>query len=317
MQSKDLLAMEQLSPEMIYRLLETAGHMERVVRSGNKRTTYLQGKTLVNVFYENSTRTRLSFELAGKYMGAQVANLSMSTSSVQKGENLLDTLQTIRQLAADFIVLRHPMSGSADFVAENCTASIINAGDGMHAHPTQALLDLRTMQVEFGRLDGLKIAILGDVLHSRVARSNATALKRLGSEVYAYSPATLAPREHDGVPIKFCRSASEAVKDADVIMMLRLQLERQRAALFPSVNEYSKFFGLQKEWLELAKPEAIIMHPGPSQRGVEIPSNLHDSIQSRIRDQVTHGIAVRMAILHHLNLYRNQQPIEEREAFYV
>lgn len=303
---KDLLGTNGLAASEIDQIMRTASNMKKVLESGNKKTAYLQGKTLINLFYENSTRTRLSFELAGKYMGANVANISASGSSVKKGESLVDTAVTIDMMATDFLVMRHAESGAAHSIASRVGAAVINAGDGMNEHPTQALLDLYTMRDKFGHLEGLKVAILGDIYHSRVARSNIWALQAMGAKVHVAGPRTLIPREIALSGATVCESMREAVEDADVVMVLRIQLERQASGLFPSVAEYSKLYGLTEELLALAKPNALVMHPGPVNRGVELPRSVYESTQSVIAEQVTNGVAVRMAILYLLNLGRNK-----------
>lgn len=303
---KDLLGMKDLAAEEIEQILRTAVNMKKVLESGNKKTAYLQGKTVINLFYENSTRTRLSFELAAKYMGANAANISSSGSSVKKGESLVDTAVTIDMMATDFLIMRHQESGAAHSIASRVGAAVINAGDGMNEHPTQALLDLYTMQDKFGHLDGLKVAILGDISHSRVARSNIWTLQTMGAQVYIAGPRTLIPRDIALSGAIVCESMREAIENADVVMVLRIQLERQSSGLFPSVAEYSKLFGLTTDLLKLAQPNALVMHPGPVNRGVELPRAVYESPQSVIAEQVTNGVAVRMAILYLLNLGRNK-----------
>lgn len=303
---KDLLGLQQLEAAEIESILATAANMKKVLRSGNKKTAYLQGKTMITLFYENSTRTRMSFELAGKYLGAQVANISAAGSSVNKGESLYDTAVTLDHMAADIIVMRHKVSGSPHFLAPHLDASVVNAGDGMNEHPTQALLDMLTMQEHFGGFNGLEVAIIGDLSHSRVVRSNIWGLLKLGAKVRVYGPATLTPPDLAKSGAQVCHSLEEALTGADVVMALRLQLERQQRALFPSINEYSQFYGLNEERMKWAKAGAIVMHPGPINRGAEISGLLADSPRSVIADQVTSGVAVRMAILYLLNLYRNK-----------
>lgn len=304
--NKDLLGTKDLGAGEIEQILQTAINMKKILDSGHKRTAYLQGKTVVNLFYENSTRTRLSFELAAKYMGAHTVNISSGGSSVQKGESLLDTSVTIDRMATDFIIMRHSQSGAPHSIASRVDASVINAGDGMNEHPTQALLDVFTMHDKLGSLEGKKVAILGDIAHSRVARSNAWALKTLGAKVYLAGPRTLIPREIEQAGITVCRTMREACEDADVLMVLRIQLERKASGLFPSVAEYSQLYALTEDLLKLAKPNAIVMHPGPVNRGIELPTSVHKSVQSVIDEQVTNGVAIRMALLYLLNLRRNQ-----------
>lgn len=305
LRTKDLLGMEHLNAEEIMLILDTAKTMKKVLEQPTKKTSHLQGKSVITLFYENSTRTRLSFEMAAKYMGAAAANMSSSGSSVNKGETLLDTAKTIDMMATDFIIMRHNQSGAAEFIANRVEASVINAGDGMHEHPTQSLLDLFTMREKLGHLDNLKIAIVGDCLHSRVFRSNLLALQKLGSEVWVSGPASLMPLDVEAMGAKYTRYVDEAVTDADVVMGLRIQLERMKSGLFPSVNEYYHFYSLNDQNIKLAKKDAIVMHPGPANRGVEINSMLYESDQSVISEQVTNGVAVRMAVLYLLNLRRN------------
>lgn len=303
---KDLLGTRDLSADEIDQILRTAANMKKVLESGNKKTAYLQGKTAINLFYENSTRTRLSFELAAKYMGANAANIASSGSSVKKGESLVDTAVTIDMMATDFLVMRHAESGAAHSIASRIGAAVINAGDGMNEHPTQALLDIFTMNEKYGHVEGLKVAILGDIYHSRVARSNIWALQTMGAEVRIAGPRTLIPRDIALSGAKVCETMREAIEGADVVMVLRIQLERQAKGLFPSVAEYSKLYGVTQELMMLAKPNALVMHPGPVNRGVELPRAVYESPQSVIAEQVTNGVAVRMAILYLLNLGRNK-----------
>ncbi len=298
LKSKDLLGIEDLSKEEIETILRTAVDMKKIVVSNNKKSNYLQGRTVITLFYENSTRTRVSFELAAKYLGAQAVNVAVASSSVAKGETLIDTGRTLDVMGTDIIVIRHGSSGAPHHLAKNVKASVVNAGDGMHEHPTQALLDLFTIVEKFGRIEGLKITIIGDVLHSRVARSNILCLTKMGAEVTIWGPNTLMAPGIDEMGANVAKTLEEAVKDADVVMALRVQLERQKKALFPSSAEYAQFFGLNAENTKGAKPEAIWMHPGPVNRGVEIPTSMVDSDQSVIDTQVTNGVAVRMAILY-------------------
>ena len=310
LRSKDLLGIQQLSADEIALILDTARTMRQVMDSGNKRTAYLQGKTVVTLFYENSTRTRSSFEFAAKYLGANAGNISASVSSISKGESLLDTAVTIDYMATDFMIMRHQVSGAPHYLAPRLTASMINAGDGMNEHPTQALLDLFTMRDKLGHLDGLKVAIIGDISHSRVARSNLWALQKLGSEVRFAGPGTMMPRFIEQSGVTRCRSVEEAVEDADVVMGLRIQLERQAAGLFPSVPEYFRYYAIDEAVMSRAKPGALIMHPGPTNHGVEMPTSIVEHERSVIREQVKNGVAVRMAILYLLNLRRNQMQKE-------
>ncbi len=298
LQSKDLLGIASLQPEEIRLILDTAIDMKRIVVSDMKKSNYLQGRTVVTLFYENSTRTRVSFELAAKYLGAQAVNVAVASSSVAKGETLLDTGRTLDAMGTDILVMRHGMSGAPQLLARHVSASVVNAGDGMHEHPTQALLDAFTMRESLGRLEGLRVAILGDVLHSRVARSNVLLLNKMGAEVRVAGPSTLMAPGLSEMGARVCDALEEAVEGADVIMALRLQLERQKHALFPSAAEYTRFFGLTPEKIRGAAPNAIWMHPGPVNRGVEMPSVMVDGAQSVIDTQVTNGVAIRMAILY-------------------
>ena len=301
---KDLLGLVDASAEEICEILDTAANMKRLLRQGIKKLPHLEGCTATILFYENSTRTRTSFELAAKYMGATTINIAASSSSVAKGETLIDTGKTLDAMKNDFIIIRHPMGGAPYLLARTVKAGVINAGDGMNEHPTQALLDLCTMREKFGRIEGLKVAILGDIRHSRVAKSNLFALAKLGAEVRMYAPETLIPKGIDRLGAKLCTSREEAVEGADVVMGLRIQLERQQAGNFPSLNEYAEFYGVNERVLSLASPDAIVMHPGPVNRGVELTSDVIDDGKSRIEDQVLSGVAVRMAILFLLEQYR-------------
>jgi len=298
LKSKDLLGLKDLTADEIKYILDTAKTMKYIVTSKNKKTPHLQGKSIITLFYENSTRTRLSFELASKYMGASAANISASSSSVAKGETLIDTGKTINMMGADVIIIRHPMSGAPHLLAKNVNASVINAGDGMNEHPTQALLDMFTIIEKKGSLDKLKVAILGDVYHSRVARSNIWGMTKLGAEVCIAGPTTLIPPGMEKLGVKVYNTVQEALIDADVVMGLRIQLERQKKGLFPSIREYSKFFGVDDKRLKLAKEDALVLHPGPVNRGVEMSTTVIDGEQSCINEQVTNGVAVRMALLY-------------------
>ena len=304
---KDLLGISDLSAEEITEILDVAENMKKLLRQGIKKLPHLQGKTATILFYENSTRTRTSFELACKYMGATCINISASTSSVKKGETLIDTGETLDAMKNDFIIMRHSMGGAPKLLAEHVHASVINGGDGMNEHPTQALLDMCTMRERFGRIQGLKVAILGDIAHSRVAKSNLFGLKKLGAEVTMYAPETLIPKGIDRMGAKVCKSREEAVEGADVVMGLRIQLERQQAGNFPSLGEYAHFYGVNREIFSLAKPTAIIMHPGPVNRGVELTGSLIDDNASLILDQVLSGVAVRRAVFFLITQYRNRQ----------
>jgi len=294
----DLLGLRDLSAEEITNILETAKTMKAIIQSPVKKAPHLQGKTAINLFYENSTRTRMSFELAAKYLSANAANITASGSSIQKGETLEDTIKTINSMAADIVVMRHHMSGAPHSIAKKVPAHIINAGDGMHEHPTQALLDLFTMMEKKGRIKGLKVAIVGDLYHSRVVRSNIYGLLKLGAEVCVGGPSTLIPKDIEQMGVKVFSTVHEAIVDADVVMALRIQLERQKTGLFPSTREYYRFFGIDDMRLTLAKPDAIVMHPGPVNRGVELSSAVIDGEKSVINEQVTNGVAIRMAVMY-------------------
>ena len=295
---KDLLSLRNVEREEIETILSTAAAMRPLLDSPTKKTAHLQGKSVVTLFYENSTRTRTSFELASKYMSAASANIAASASSVKKGETLIDTGRTLDAMGTDIIVIRHPMSGAPHLLAQHVNAAVINAGDGINEHPTQALLDMFTMMQHKGHLDGLKVAILGDVTHSRVARSNIFGLHTMGAEVALCAPPTLMPVQMEELGVKIYTRVEEAIEGADVVMNLRIQLERQQEGNFPSLREYSEFFGLNEERLKYAKPDALVMHPGPINRGVEISSDVADCEQSVIREQVSSGVAVRMALLY-------------------
>lgn len=294
---KDLLGLKELSAEEINQILDTAVEMKKLLRQNVKKTPHLQGKSVVTLFYENSTRTRMSFELAAKFMSASTSSISAATSSVKKGESLIDTGKTLDALCTDIIVLRHSASGSAHLLAKNVRASVLNGGDGANEHPTQALLDMFTMREKFGKLEGLEVAIAGDVKFSRVARSNIYGLTKMGAKVRLCAPRTLLPAEIERTGAVFYDDLAEAARGANVLMGLRIQLERQDAGLFPSVAEYHRFYGLSRDILKLAEPGCIVMHPGPMNRGVEISTDLADCEDSRIEEQVTNGVAVRMAVL--------------------
>ena len=298
---KDLLGTRDLSVEEITLILETAESFKEVSGRDIKKVPTLRGKTVVNLFFEPSTRTRTSFELAAKRLSADVINFVTSASSVVKGETLLDTASNIEAMQADFIVLRHAVAGAPNILARGLRASVINAGDGSHEHPTQALLDLFTLREKKREFRGLRVAIVGDIAHSRVARSNIYALTKLGAEIRVVGPPTMLPREIEQLGVSVFFKMDEALKDVDVIMMLRLQLERQGIALFPSIREYAIQYGLTQERVRLASPDALVMHPGPINRGIEIWPEVADSAASVILDQVTNGVAVRMAVLYLLS----------------
>lgn len=303
---KDLLGISELTADEIGLILDTAATMKLVLQSRSKKTAHLQGISVITLFYENSTRTRLSFEMASKFMGASSANIAASGSSIQKGESLLDTVRTVDAMATDILIMRHPMSGAPHMIAPHVKASVINAGDGMNEHPTQALLDLYTMREKLGSLKGLEVAIIGDIGHSRVARSNIYALTKMGARVRLSGPPTLIPPDIERTGAVLYPKVLDAAAGADVIMALRLQLERQQKALFPSIPEYARFFAVDQNVLSAAKPGALIMHPGPCNHGVEMPTAVYDSPQSVINEQVQNGVAIRMAIMYLLSARRNQ-----------
>ncbi len=298
---KDLVGLATLSAEDITLILETADSFKEVSGREIKKVPALRGKTVVNLFFEPSTRTRTSFELAAKRLSADVINFSPSSSSVVKGETLLDTARNIEAMQADVIIIRHPSAGAAETLARGVKSSVVNAGDGWHEHPTQALLDLYTLRERKLQFKGLKVAIVGDITHSRVARSNLHALTKLGADVRLVGPPTMIPKgiERLGASVYSC--FDDALRGVEVIMMLRLQLERQGRGLFPTIREYSRLYGLNADRLKVAAPGALVMHPGPINRGVEISSEVADSLSSVILDQVSNGVAVRMAVLYLLS----------------
>jgi aspartate carbamoyltransferase catalytic subunit len=296
-QRKDLLSIRELEPEEVVTILDTAAAFKTVGSRDIKKVPALRGKTMVNFFVEPSTRTRTSFELAAFRLSADVVNISAATSSLQKGESLKDTALNLQALHSDIIVLRHSSAGASRFLSERLEASIINAGDGAHEHPTQALLDVFTIRERLGKIEGLKVAIVGDILFSRVARSNIWALRKLGAEVILVGPSTLLPRSFEAMGARVARSIDDIIDYADVINLLRIQHERQRKEYFPSLGEYVRFFGLTKDRAARLKSTCLVMHPGPMNRGVEIDSDVADGPQSVILDQVTNGLAVRMAVL--------------------
>ena len=295
---KDLVSIQSLSAGEIIHVLDTAAAFKQVGTREIKKVPALRGKTLVNFFVEPSTRTRTSFELAAFRLSADVVNISATTSSLTKGETLKDTAKNLEALHADIIVLRHSSAGASHFLAERLDASVINAGDGAHEHPTQALLDTFTIREKLGRVAGLHVAIIGDVLFSRVARSNIHTLLKLGAEVTLVGPSTLVPHEFETMGCTVTHDIDAVLPDVNVVNLLRIQHERQRKEYFPGLGEYTAFFGLTKERAERLKPDCLIMHPGPINRGVEIDSELADSSRSVILDQVTNGLAVRMAVLY-------------------
>jgi aspartate carbamoyltransferase catalytic subunit len=298
---KDLLSIEQLTVEDISLILDTAEALKEVSARAVKKVPALRGKTVINLFFEPSTRTRSSFELAEKRLSADILNFSASTSSVSKGETLLDTARNLEAMSPDIIVIRHESAGASHLLGKECQSSIINAGDGMHEHPTQALLDALTVRTVKGRLDGLKLAIIGDISHSRVARSGVILFHKMGVDVWVCGPPTLIPWDFHKLGARITGHIEEAIQDADVIMMLRVQHERQNEALIPSVREYYNLYGLTRERMRLAKKDTIVMHPGPMNRGVEIDSDVADAGYSVILDQVANGVATRMAVLYLLS----------------
>jgi aspartate carbamoyltransferase catalytic subunit len=295
---KDLLSIDDLSRDEIYRVLETAEAMREIGTRPIKKVPTLRGKTVVNLFYEPSTRTRTSFEIAEKRLSADTLNIAVASSSVQKGETLADTAMNIEAMSPDMIVIRHASSGACHLLSRICKSRIINAGDGMHEHPTQALLDAFTIKQHKPSIEGLKVAIVGDLLHSRVLRSNILLLTKLGAEVWVSGPQTLVPKGIAQLGVTVTTSVNEAIADADVVMMLRIQQERMQGAYFPSLREYFHLFGMTEERIRRARPDVIIMHPGPMNRGVEIASEEADGPYSVILEQVANGVAVRMAVLY-------------------
>jgi aspartate carbamoyltransferase catalytic subunit len=298
LRSKDLLGIESLSPEEIVLLLDTAESMREIGQRPIKKVPALRGRMVVNLFFEASTRTRFSFETAEKWLSADSLNFSARGSSVEKGESLLDTARNLQAMSPDLIVIRHGSPGVPQFLARNLEAGVVNAGDGAHEHPTQALLDALTIRQRLGRLEGLRVLIAGDVAHSRVVRSNIWLLNKMGAKVVVCGPPTLLPPRIEEMGVEVTTDFDAALSGADVVMMLRMQLERQGSALYPSTREYFRRYGLSAQRLRRARPEAIVMHPGPMNRGVEIASDVADSGRSVILDQVSNGVAVRMAVLY-------------------
>lgn len=299
--NKDLLGIKELSVQEINLILDTAAGFKDVLGRDIKKVPALRGKTTVNLFFEPSTRTRTSFELAAKRLSTDVINFSVPTSSVVKGESLIDTALTVQALGADFIIIRHASSGVPHLLAKNLNASVINAGDGTNEHPTQALLDAFTIQEKKGKIAGLEIAIVGDIMHSRVAKSNIYCLTALGANVRLIGPPTLLPENLKAMGVSLFHNMEDGLKGVDVLIMLRIQLERQGKGFFPSTDEYSKNWGLTLERLSLAKEDVIVMHPGPMNRGIEIVSEIADGPRSVILEQVTNGIAVRMSVMYLLS----------------
>jgi len=298
LKGKDLLSLREMNREDMELVLSTAQSLKEILSRPIKKVPTLRGKVVCTLFYEPSTRTRTSFELAAKYMSADTVSIATATSSVKKGETLADTARNLEVMGIDVVIMRHSVSGSCHFLAKVLDVPVINAGDGMHEHPTQGLLDIFTILEYKSKIRGLKVAILGDILHSRVARSDIFGLTKMGAEVVVGGPGTLLPPEIESLGVKAHTRIEDAIEGADVVYVLRLQLERQERSFFPSKREYHDFFGLTRERLRYAKEDAIVMHPGPMNRGVEIATDVADSPKSVILDQVTSGVAVRMAILY-------------------
>ena len=295
---RDLLGIEELSPDEVLAILDLSESYVALNRNAQKKSNVLRGRTLILLFFETSTRTRTSFELAGKRLGADVINISVASSAIKKGETLIDTAMTLNAMHPDVIVVRHPDAGAVRLLANHVNCSVINAGDGSHEHPTQALLDALTIRNHKGRLDGLRVAICGDVLHSRVARSNIFLLNMMGSQVRLVAPPTLVPPAIERLGVEVFHDMRRGLEECDIIMMLRLQAERMQGTFVPSTREYFRYFGLDEEKLAIARPDALIMHPGPMNRGVEIDSRVADDItRSAILEQVELGLAVRLACL--------------------
>lgn len=298
LKNKDILQLQGMSEAQLRLILDTAKEMKGIIDRDIKKVPTLRGKSIINLFYEPSTRTRTSFELAGKYLGADVVNITTSASSVVKGESLRDTLLTVEAMGVDAVVMRHEVEGSAHFAAQVLKPVLINAGDGAHEHPTQGLLDMFTILQYKQRIEGLKVVIVGDILHSRVARSDIWGMKTLGADVHVAGPVPLLAREMEVMGITVHSSVEEAIRDADVINVLRIQKERQGKGLFPSSREYARLFGINAKRLQLAKPDALLLHPGPMNRGLEIAPDVAYGEQSAIQEQVKNGLAIRMAILY-------------------
>src|SRR5436853_1073374 len=306
---KDLLDIQSLSPEEIFMVLETARAFKEVSARAIKKVPAMRGKTVVNLFVEPSTRTRISFELAAQRLTADVINFTAEASSLKKGETLKDTARNLEALNADIIIIRHSATGAPHFLSRILESSVVNAGDGAHEHPTQALLDVFTIREKKGKIEGLNVTILGDILYSRVARSNIWALLKLGANVTLCGPSTLVPRVFEQMGCRVTYNVDEAIADADVLHLLRIQHERQRKTMFPSLGEYASLYGLNQARLALTKPDALIMHPGPINRGVEIDSQIADCGRSVILEQVTNGLAVRMAVLFLVNGGKGPQEV--------
>ncbi|MCK5268357.1 MAG: aspartate carbamoyltransferase catalytic subunit [Spirochaetes bacterium] len=298
---RHLIDLESISKEDIIKILDTAKSFKEIFTRDVKKVPALRGKTVVNLFFEASTRTRNSFELAAKRLSADVLNFNVSSSSVSKGESLIDTAKTIEAMASDFIVIRHPSSGAAKMLSRHVKSAVINAGDGTHAHPTQALLDIFTMREKKSKIKNLHVAIVGDILHSRVARSNLWGLLKLGAKVTLVGPPTLVPRHFSKLGVEISYNMDKTIQEVDVVNMLRIQKERQDKNYFPSIMEYARSFGMNEKRMKIAKKDLLIMHPGPMNRDIEISSSIADGPNSVINEQVTNGVAVRMAVLYLLS----------------
>ncbi len=299
---KDFISTKDLTKEHIDYILEQAINFREINKRDVKKVPVLKGRTIINLFFEASTRTRTSFEIAGKRLGADVVNINSSSSSTQKGETLIDTVKNVKAMASDIIVIRHSFSGAVKFVADNTETHIVNAGDGLNEHPTQCMLDLLTIKLQKGHLEGLNVTIIGDISHSRVARSNIWAMKTYGMNVTLFAPPTMLPVGVSAFGVNIAKNIDEAIENADVIIMLRIQRERMSKLLIPSEREYTKLFGLTPNTIKKAKKDVLIMHPGPINRGVELSSVIADSENSAILEQVENGVAVRMAVLNFLAL---------------
>ncbi len=298
LERKDILGLQEISPDEIRLILDTAESNKEILSRPVKKVPILRGKSVCTLFYENSTRTRTSFELAAKIMSADTTSISTSGSSIQKGESFKDTLLTLEAMGVDLFVIRHSASGAPHFAAKTVKSHVINAGDGMHEHPTQGLLDMLTIRENKGGFEGLKVLVVGDIMHSRVARSNLWGLSKMGAEVSLCAPQTLLPAEMDRLPVKVFTDLDEAIEDVDVVNVLRIQLERMNRGFFPSIREYSTLYGINKDRLRKAKPDVLVLHPGPMNRGIEIMPDVADGEFAVITDQVTNGVAVRMALLY-------------------
>jgi aspartate carbamoyltransferase catalytic subunit len=296
--SKDILGLEHMPASDIELILETAQSMKDILGRQIKKTPTLRGRSIITIFFENSTRTRTSFEMAAKVMSADISSIAVAASSVAKGESLKDTILTLQAMKPDAFIIRHQSSGAPHFISRLVPSCVINAGDGTHEHPSQALLDMLTIVENKGRLDGLTVAIVGDIMHSRVARSNMWGLTKMGAKVRFVGPRTLIPADAEKLPVEVLTNLEEGIKGADVINVLRIQMERMTKGLFPSTREYSQLFGITTERLKAAKDDVIVLHPGPMNRGIEIAADVADSRQCAVLEQVTNGVAVRMAMLY-------------------